>query len=167
MARPWAIPGTPGLEHRIGGLEKDYDTGDVSYEAENHRRMTEARAAKIDGIANHIPPQGIDRGADHGRVVVVGWGSSYGPISRAVGNLRDAGHDVSHIHIRHLWPLPRNLGDLLQGFAHVLVPETNTGQLLTLLRSRYLVPAVGLNKVTGRPFKIREIEDAIRARLES
>jgi 2-oxoglutarate ferredoxin oxidoreductase subunit alpha len=167
LARPWAIPGTAGLEHRIGGLEKDYDTGEVSYDADNHRRMTEARAAKIDGIADHIPPQGVERGDDHGRVAVVGWGSTYGPISRAVGNLCDAGHDVSHIHIRHLWPLPRNLGDLLRGFEHVLVPETNTGQLLTLLRSRYLVPAVGLNKVTGRPFKIREIEDAIRARLEN
>jgi 2-oxoglutarate ferredoxin oxidoreductase subunit alpha len=167
LARPWAIPGTPGLEHRIGGLEKQVDTGDISYDADNHQRMTEARAAKIDGIAADIPPQDVDQGEDHGRVAVVGWGSTFGPISRAVGNLRDDGIDVSHIHIRYLSPLPRNLGDLLGAFKQVLVPEMNAGQLLTLLRSRYLLPAEGLNLVTGRPFKIRQIEDAVRLRLEN
>ncbi|MFQ5955223.1 MAG: 2-oxoacid:acceptor oxidoreductase subunit alpha [Kiloniellales bacterium] len=166
LARPWAIPGTPGLEHRVGGLEKEDVSGHVSYDALNHQRMTEARAAKIAGIADDIAPQAIDQGEAQGRLAVVGWGSTYGPISRAVSNLRAAGHDVAHLHIRHLCPLPRNLGDLLAGFEQVLVPEMNRGQLLTLLRSHYLTPAEGLDKVSGQPFKIAEIEDAARARLE-
>ncbi len=165
LARPWAVPGTPGLEHRIGGLEKDFASGDISYDPANHQRMTEARAAKIAGVADDIPPQGVEDGPQHGRLAVVGWGSTYGPISRAVGNLRDEGRDVSHIHIRHIWPLPKNLGDLLAGFEHVLVPEMNTGQLTTLLRSAYLAPVEGLNKVSGQPFRIAEIEAAIRTRL--
>ena len=167
LARPWAIPGTPGLEHRIGGLEKDYDTGNISYDAANHERMTEARKAKIAGIARDIQPQGVEDGPAHGRLAVVGWGSTYGPISRAVGNLRAEGFDVSHVHIRHIWPLPSNLGELLGGFDGVLVPEMNTGQMTMLLRSQYLVPAEGLSKVSGRPFKIAEIEAAIRDRLDA
>ncbi|MEE8270382.1 MAG: 2-oxoacid:acceptor oxidoreductase subunit alpha [Alphaproteobacteria bacterium] len=166
LAREWVRPGTPGLEQRIGGLEKDYRTGNVSYDPDNHQRMTDVRAAKIARIAEDIPPQTVDQGDDGGRLAIVGWGSTYGPISRAVMNMRVEGLDVSHVHLRHIWPLPASLGDLLRRFDHVLVPEMNTGQLLTLLRSEYLVPAEGLNKVTGRPFKIADIEAAIRSRLE-
>ena len=167
LARVWAIPGTPGLEHRIGGLERDYDSGHISYDAANHQRMTDVRMAKIAGIADDIPVQGVEEGPDSGSLAVVGWGSTYGPINRAVANLRMDGHAVSHIHLRHIWPLPRNLGDLLGAFDHVLVPEMNTGQLRTVLRSEYLIDAEGLNKVSGQPFKIIEIEEAARARLES
>ena len=166
LARPWAIPGTPGLEHRIGGLEKDYDSGHISYDPDNHRRMTEARAAKIARIADDIPLQSIEEGHERGELAVVGWGSTYGPISRAVNNMRIDGYDVAHIHIRHIWPLPPNLGELLAGFGRVLVAEMNTGQLVTLLRSEYLLPAEKLNKVSGQPFKIEEIETAIREYFE-
>ena len=164
LARPWVKPGTPGLEHRIGGLEKD-DAGNISYNPANHQRMTEVRAAKIAGIADDIPPQAVAEGKDNGCLAVVGWGSTYGPINHAVNHLRAGGLDVSHLHLRYIWPLPRNLGDLLAGFERVLVPEMNNGQLLTLLRSQYLVAAEGLNKVSGQPFKISEIEAAVRERL--
>ncbi|HIM77814.1 MAG TPA: 2-oxoacid:acceptor oxidoreductase subunit alpha [Rhodospirillales bacterium] len=166
LARPWAIPGTPGLEHRIGGLEKDSETGHISYDAENHQRMTNVRAAKINGIANDLPAQKVEDGAEEGQLAVVGWGSTYCPINRAFSTLREEGLDVSHIHLRHIWPLPKNLGQLLGGFKKILVPEMNNGQLVTLLRSQYLVNAQGLNKVSGQPFKIAEIETAIRERLE-
>ncbi len=161
LARPWVKPGTPGLAHRIGGLEKDYASGHISYDPENHHRMTMVRKAKIDGIVRDIPPQMVEQGGDKGQLAVVGWGSTYGPISRAVENARGRGLAVSHIHLRHLWPLPGNLGDLLGGFDKILVPEMNTGQLTTVLRDQYLVPAVGVNRVTGKPFKIVEIENAI------
>ncbi len=167
LARPWAIPGTPGLEHRIGGLERDAVSGNISYDPANHQRMTELRATKIARIAEDIPEQAIDQGPDSGPMVVVGWGSSYGPISRAVGDLLSEGVQVSHVHLRHIWPLPRNLGDLLGGFERVLVPEMNMGQLVKLLRSEFLVPAEGLNKVSGKPFMIAEIEAAMRDRLEN
>jgi 2-oxoglutarate ferredoxin oxidoreductase subunit alpha len=166
LSRPWAIPGTPGLEHRIGGLEKDYNTGHISYDPTNHQRMTEVRAAKIRRIADDIPLQAVEEGQEIGRMAVVGWGSTYGPINRAVSRLRARGLPVSHIHIRHIWPLPKNLGQLLAGFTHVLVPEMNTGQLTTLLRSRYLIDVKGLNKVSGQPFKIYEIENAAMELLE-
>ncbi|MBI3113578.1 MAG: 2-oxoacid:acceptor oxidoreductase subunit alpha [Rhodospirillales bacterium] len=166
LARPWAVPGTPGLEHRIGGLEKDYDTGHISYDPINHQRMTEARAEKIRRIADDLPPQTVEDGAEKGRLAIVGWGSTYGPINRAVSELRKKGQDASHIHLRHLWPLPKNLGELLAGFDKVLVPELNTGQLTTLIRSRYLIDAQGLHKVSGQPFKINEIEAAARECLE-
>jgi len=166
LARPWATPGTPGLEHRIGGLEKDFDTGHISYDSANHQRMTEIRVAKINGIANDIPLQTVEEGDDKGEMAVVGWGSTFGPINRAVNALRDEGGKVSHIHIRHIWPLPKNLGDLLEGFDQVLVPELNKGQLSTVLRSQYLTDAQTLSKVSGQPFKISEIEAAIRDRLE-
>jgi len=167
LARVWAVPGTPGLAHRIGGIEKDYDSGHISYDPANHQRMTDVRRAKIAGIADDIPLQAVDEGEEGARLAVVGWGSTFGPINRAVSNLRAQGLDVSHIHIRHIWPLPRNLNGLLSSFDRVLVPEMNSGQLLTLLRSEFLVPAEGLNKVSGQPFMIAEIEAAIRARVET
>jgi 2-oxoglutarate ferredoxin oxidoreductase subunit alpha len=167
LARPWAVPGTPGLEHRIGGLEKDSLTGAISYDPANHELMTETRAAKLDRIARDIPLQTIECGGETGRLAVVGWGSTYGPINRAVSSLVQRGFDVAHIHLRHLCPMPRNLGDLLRGYTKVLVPEMNSGQLVDLLRAEYLVPAEGLNKVSGQPFKIEEIERAVIARLES
>jgi len=166
LARPWAIPGTPGLEHRIGGIEKDHESGHISYDPANHQKMTATRAAKIQGIANDIPAQTVELGPPKGRLAIVGWGSTYGPIDRAVANLLEEGLEVSHIHLRHIWPLPANLKALLEGFDQVLVAEMNNGQLSTLLRSQYLLPIEGLNKVSGQPFKIAEIEAAIHARLE-
>ncbi|MBL8667917.1 MAG: 2-oxoacid:acceptor oxidoreductase subunit alpha [Rhodospirillales bacterium] len=166
LARPWAVPGTPGLEHRLGGLEKDSLTGAISYDPANHQRMTDTRAAKLDRIAEDIPPQTVEAGPDSGPLAVVGWGSTYGPINRAVTSLIERGYNVAHIHLHHLCPLPRNLGELLRRYDHVLVPEMNKGQLVTLLRANYLVPAEGLNKISGQPFKIGEIEAAVLARLE-
>ncbi|HXV85213.1 MAG TPA: hypothetical protein VD793_00865, partial [Gemmatimonadales bacterium] len=166
LARAWAIPGTPGLEHRIGGIEKAFDSGHISYDPENHQKMTETRAAKIAGIANAIPHQSLSLGQPRGKLALVGWGSTYGPIHQAAKQLIQAGHAVAHIHLRYINPFPRNLGDLLRGFDHILVPEMNHGQLVTVLRSTYLVPAEGLNKVTGKPFKIGEIVAAALSRLE-
>ena len=166
LARPWVKPGTPGLAHRVGGLEKNFGSGHISYDPINHQRMTDVRKAKIDGVAKAIPEQIVDQGEAKGRVAVVGWGSTFGPISRAVSNVRREGKAVSHIHLRHLWPLPRNLGALLQGFERIIVPEMNTGQLVNMLRAQYLAPAEGLNKVMGRPFTISEIEAAIRSKLD-
>jgi 2-oxoglutarate ferredoxin oxidoreductase subunit alpha len=155
-------PGTPGLEHRIGGLEKDYDSGHISYDPDNHARMTQARAAKIAGIARDIPLQTATLGEEHGALAVVGWGSTFGPIHQAVLIAREEGRDVTHIHVRYMSPFPRNLGDLLKRYDRVLVPEMNNGQLVRLLRAEYLIPAEGLSKVTGKPFKVSEILDAIR-----
>ena len=166
LARPWVKPGTPGLEHRIGGLERAYDSGNVSYDPENHQRMTNVRVKKIEGIADDIPLQSVEVGTDSGQLAVVGWGSTYGPIRTAVRNLRAEGKAVSHIHLRYINPMPKNLGELLARFDKVLVPEMNMGQLSTILRDRFLVPAEGLHKVTGKPFRIVEIEDGIRASLE-
>ncbi|MBI4503589.1 MAG: 2-oxoacid:acceptor oxidoreductase subunit alpha [Gemmatimonadetes bacterium] len=167
LARAWAIPGTAELMHRIGGLEKAYDSGHISYDPENHQKMTELRAAKIAGIANDIPLQKVHLGGPRGRLAIVGWGSTFGAISQAVRQVRAQGQDVSHIHLRHLNPFPRNLGDLLKGFERVLVPEMNNGQLVQLLRAAYLVPAQGLNKVAGKPFKVSEIVRGIQTALES
>ena len=165
LARSWAVPGVAGLEHRIGGIEKDYDSGHISYDPANHQKMTNVRFAKIQGIADDTPPQKVDNGPDIGKMAIVGWGSSYGPISRAVDNLLAEGLEVSHIHIRNIWPLPKNLGGLLSGFDQVVVPEMNNGQMLTVLRSEYLVDAQGINKVTGQPFTIAELEEGVRAQL--
>ncbi len=167
LSRVWAVPGTPGLEHRIGGIEKDSDSGNISYDPANHQLMTDLRRDKVLGVAKDVAPQDFEQGSSGDQLVVVGWGSTYGPISRAVDNLRAEGLSVAHLHLRHIWPLPLNLGELLGGFDKILVPEMNDGQLVTLLRSEYLVPAEGLNKVTGKPFKISEIEAAVRARLEA
>jgi 2-oxoglutarate ferredoxin oxidoreductase subunit alpha len=167
LARPWALPGTPGLEHRVGGLERDYDTGHISYDPENHQRMTDVRLAKVAGIADDIPQQSVTLGNETGELALVGWGSTFGPIRQAVKKARAEGRQVSHIHLRYLNPFPRNLGALLQGFNHILVPEMNAGQLVTMLRSTYLVPAVGLPKVSGKPFKVREVTAGIESLLES
>ena len=162
LARPWVKPGTPQLEHRIGGLEKDYDSGHISYDPDNHARMTNARADKIAGIAQDIPEQGVALGDDHGALAVVGWGSTFGPIHQAVKIARDEGRDVAHIHVRYLSPFPRNLGELLKRYDRVIVAEMNNGQLVRLLRAEYLIPAEPLRKVTGKPFRVTEIVQAIR-----
>jgi 2-oxoglutarate ferredoxin oxidoreductase subunit alpha len=167
LARNWAIPGTPGLTHRIGGLEKDYDTGHISYAAANHELMCQTRAAKIAGIANDVPEQRIDVGDDSGKLLVLGWGSTYGAIREAVQRCRTRGLSVSHAHVHYLNPLPKNLGELLKRFDRVLVPELNLGQLVKLVRSQYLVPAESFPKVQGHPFKISEIEERIRQMMES
>ncbi len=161
LARPWAIPGTPGLEHRIGGLEKSDVTGDVSYDAENHMRMVSYRAEKVAKIANDIPDVAVI-GEPEGELLVLGWGSTYGAIVSAAQRARAGGLRVSCAHLRYLSPFPKNLGDVLSRFQKVLIPELNLGQLRMLIRARYLIDAVGLNKVTGRPFKIGEIEAKIK-----
>src|SRR5213596_199006 len=162
LARPCVKPGTPQLEHRIGGLERDYDSGHISYDPDNHARMTKARADKIAGIANDIPPQTVALGEDHGKLAVVGWGSTFGAIHQAVKIARDEGTDVAHIHVRYLSPFPRNLGELLKRYERVLVPEMNNGQLVKLLRAEYLVDAQGFSKVTGKPFRVTDIVQRIR-----
>ncbi len=166
LARNWAIPGTPGLMHRIGGIEKDYDTGHISYDSDNHHRMTKVRAAKVDGITRDIPEQAVATGEDRGRLAVVGWGSTFGAINQAVKRCRSDGVDVSHIHIRHIWPLPANLGELLARFDRVMVPEMNNGQLVHLLRSRYLVDAESITQISGQPFKVSTLDQEIRKRVE-
>jgi len=161
LARMWAIPGTPGLEHRIGGLEKEDITGNVSYDPENHEKMVRIRAEKVDRIANDIPPVEVMGDPEGGDVLVIGWGSTYGAIDQAVGRVRRRGGKVSSIHLKYLNPFPSNLGEVLQRFEKILVPEMNMGQLAMLLRARYLVDAIGLNKIQGQPFKIKEIERKI------
>ena len=158
-ARPWIKPGTPGLMHRIGGIEKQVGTGNIDYSPANHQAMTDARKAKIDGIA--MPDQEVALGDDTGKVAVVGWGSTYGPIRQAVRRWREKGQAVSHIHVRHVWPLPKNLGALLAGFDKVLVPEMNTGQFKTVLRDQLLIDVESLTKTSGQPFQIAELEAAI------
>ena len=158
-ARPWVKPGTPGLMHRIGGIEKHELTGNIDYSPDNHQRMTDLRKGKVEGI--DVPDQDVCLGNMSGKLAVVGWGSTFGPIHRAVDNSIRKGMDVSHIHVRHIWPMPKNLGDLLKGFDHVLVPEMNTGQFKTVLRDQFLVDAEALTKTSGQPFQIAELEEAI------
>jgi len=165
-ARVWAIPGTPGLEHRIGGLEKDRKTGHISYDPTNHHRMTQLREQKISGIARGLESAKVDQGEDEGDMLVVGWGSTYGSISQAVRKLREMGHQVSHLHLRNIWPLPRGTGELLRSFNSVLVPELNNGQLVKLLRAEYLVDAESLTRVTGKPFQIAALVRAVEERLQ-
>ena len=167
LARVWAKPGTPGLEHRIGGIEKSFETGDISYDPDNHQKMTDVRKDKIDGIADHITEQEVSLGGQTGELAVVGWGSTYGAIHQGVKRCRAEGLDVSHIHVRHMWPMPSNFEDLLRGFDRVLVPEMNMGQFVEVIRSKFLIDAQRLNKVSGQPFKIREVEEAIKALLEA
>jgi 2-oxoglutarate ferredoxin oxidoreductase subunit alpha len=161
LARPWAKPGTPGLLHRIGGIEKANLTGNIDYSPANHQLMTDTRSDKVLGIADDIPDQEVTLGNEGGKLAIVGWGSTFGPIHQAVRRQRMRGRDVHHIHIRHIWPMPKNLAVLLRSYEHILVPEMNTGQLKTVLRDQFLVDAKPLNKVSGQPFRISEIEDAI------
>ncbi len=164
LGRPWVTPGTPDLMHRIGGLEKDLRTGNISYEADNHQAMTNLRADKVTAVAKFIPAQKVEIGPEHGRLAVVGWGSTYGAIYQAVRAIPAHEH-VSHIHIRYLSPLPDNLGELLRGFDRILVPEMNMGQLASLLRDKLGVETVQFNKVTGQPFLISELVQKIRGLL--
>lgn len=163
LARPWVKPGTPGLKHRIGGIEKQVGTGNLDYSPENHQAMTDIRQAKVAGI--DVPDQELLLGQAGDDLVVVGWGSTYGPIHQAVRRARAAGKKVAHLHIRYIVPMPANMGDLLRSFGKVIVPEMNTGQLKTVLRDKYLVDAKPLNKVSGQPFTIAEIEAAIAGEL--
>ncbi len=156
LARPWALPGTPGLEHRIGGLEKEDVTGTVSYDPANHEHMIKIRAAKVAKIADDIPPQPLD-GPDSGDVLVLSWGGTYGTCATAVHTVQARGQAVTHCHLRYLNPLPKELGDIMQRFKTVLIPELNMGQLRTMIRAEYLVDAVGLNKVQGKPFSVAEV----------
>lgn len=165
LARVWIKPGTPGLTHRIGGIEKNVDSGHIDYAPANHQKMTDMRHNKVAGIADRIPDQDVCLGSNGGRLAVVGWGSTFGPIHQAVRRARARGVDVSHIHLRYIWPNPSNLGDLLRSYDHILVPEMNKGQLKTLLRDQYLVDARPVTKVSGQPFKISEIEAAIEEAL--
>jgi 2-oxoglutarate ferredoxin oxidoreductase subunit alpha len=161
LARPWAVPGTPELEHRIGGLERQNLTGNVNYEPENHHLMTQLRAEKIQRIANDIPEVEVYGDEEGGDLLVLGWGSTYGVNRTAVQRARGQGKSVSQAHLRHLNPFPKNLGDVLGRFKKVLIPENNMGQLRLLIRGEFLVDAVGLNRITGRPFAIREVEEKI------
>ncbi len=165
LARVWAKPGTPGLEHRIGGIERNFESGDISYDPDNHQKMTDTRKAKIDGIARYIPEQEVEQGTGSGKLAVLGWGSTHGAIFQAVKRCRAEGLDVSQIHVRYMFPLPANLGELLANYDRVLVPEMNTGQFVAVIRSRFLIDAKGLSKVMGQPFKISEIVSAIKAQL--
>jgi 2-oxoglutarate ferredoxin oxidoreductase subunit alpha len=161
LARPWAIPGTPGLEHRIGGIEKADGSGNISYDPDNHDLMVRTRAAKIEGIANSIPPLEVDDPTGHARLLVLGWGSTYGSIGAAVRRARREGHDVAQAHLRHMNPFPANLGEVLRRYDKVLVPEINLGQLALLLRGKYLVDVISYNRVRGLPFRAAELAEAI------
>ena len=159
--RPWAIPGTEGLQHRIGGLEKQERTGNVSYDPENHERMVKARANKIAKIADYIPEQKIDNGPDKGTIIILGWGSTYGAIKTAVKDLLDEGHSVAHAQLTYIHPFPRNLGDILSNFEHILIPEINDGQLDILVRNKFLLPTHRYNKVKGLPIAKDEIKEKV------
>ncbi len=166
LSRPWAIPGTPGLEHRIGGLSSEHLTGNVSYSPSNNEMMVRLRARKIAGIAREIPPIQVFGDAQGGDLLLVGWGSTYGTLREAVTNLRAKGKSVSHVHLRYLNPLPSDFGDVLRRFKKVMVAEMNMGQLLKMIRADYLIDAVGCNKIQGRPFKVSEVESRIMRALE-
>jgi 2-oxoglutarate/2-oxoacid ferredoxin oxidoreductase subunit alpha len=160
--RPWAIPGTPGLEHRIGGLEKENITGNVSYDPENHQLMVKLRQEKVDKIADYIPEQTLDNGPEKGDVLVLGWGSTYGVIKTAVIDLLEEGYSVAHAHLRYIRPFPKNLGDLLKNYKTVIIPEINNGQLVKIIRDQYLVDAKPYNKVMGVPITKAELVEAIK-----
>jgi len=162
LVREWALPGTKGLEHRIGGIEKEWDTGNISYNPENHERMVKVRAAKVARIADSIPLQTIDSGADSGKVLVLGWGSTYGVIKTALKECLEEGLEVSHAHLRYIEPFPKNLGEIIKKFDKVLIPEMNNGQLVKIIRDKFLVDAKGLNKIKGIPFSTPEIVLAIK-----
>jgi 2-oxoglutarate ferredoxin oxidoreductase subunit alpha len=165
LARPWAVPGTPGLEHRIGGIEKADGSGNISYDPSNHDTMVRLRQAKVDGIARDIPPLAVDDPSGDAELLVLGWGSTYGPIGAAVRAVRDDGLRVAQAHLRHLNPFPANTGELLRRYRRVLIPEMNLGQLALVIRGRYLIDAISFTRVRGLPFKSDELADAIRGAL--
>jgi len=165
LVRPWAIPGTPGLEHRIGGLEKQDVTGNVNYEPENHQHMVFTRQAKVDRIAQYIPEQKLDSGPEKGKVLVVGWGSTYGAIKSACLHLQSEGYEVSHAHIRYVRPFPKNLGEILKNFDHVIIPEINNGQLVKIIRDQFFIDAKPYNKIMGIPITKTELVDEIKKLL--
>ena len=162
LVRPWAIPGTPGLEHRIGGLEKQNITGNVSYDPENHQLMVKIREEKVEKIADYIPLQQLDSGPEKGELLILGWGSTYGAIKSAVAELQHEGYAISHAHLRHLRPFPKNLGEILKNFRHVLVPEINNGQLIKIIRDKYFVDAKGYQKIMGVPITKTELVMKVR-----
>lgn len=165
LVRPWAIPGTPGLEHRVGGLEKQDVTGNISYDPDNHQHMVNTRQRKVDLIAEHIPEQKLDSGPDKGKVLVLGWGSTYGAIKSACNDLQLQGHAVAHAHLRYVRPFPRNLGEMLKNYDHILIPEINNGQLVRIIRDIYLVDAKPYNKVMGIPITKGELVEEIKKLL--
>jgi len=161
LARSWAIPGTKGLEHRIGGLEKENETGNISYDPENHEFMTKMRTARIEKIADYIPLQTIDNGKEKGKLLVLGWGSTYGAIRTAVKELIAEGYDVANAHVKYMHPLPKNLGNIVKNFEKVLIPEMNNGQFIKIIRDKFLVDAIGFNKIKGIPFASGEIKNKV------
>ena len=165
LVRSWVVPGTPGLEHRIGGIEKQNITGNVSYDPENHQLMVKIREEKVDKIADDIREQRLDSGAEKGKLLVLGWGSTYGVIKSAVAELQSQGHEVSHAHIRYVRPFPRNLGDIIKNFEQVLIPEINNGQLIKIIRDKYLVDAKAYNKIMGIPITKGELTEAMKKML--
>jgi len=165
LSRPWAIPGTPGLEHRIGGIEKQDVTGNINYEPLNHEHMVRLRAAKVEAVANDIPDV-VPEGDPDGDLLIVAWGSTHGPITAGLQAQRAKGRRIGHVHLRHLNPLPTNLGEVIKRYKKVLVPEMNMGQLVMVLRAKYLVDAQGFNKIQGKPFKTSEIEQKIEEMLD-
>jgi len=165
LVRPWAIPGTPGLEHRIGGLEKEDGTGNVSYDPDNHQHMVKTRQAKVDKIADHIPLQTIDNGPEKGKVLVLGWGSTFGAIKSAVAELLHEGKSVAHAHLRYMRPFPKNLGEILRNYETVIVPEINNGQLIKIIRDVYFVDAKGYNKIMGIPITKTELVEELKKYL--
>jgi len=161
LVRDWPIPGTPGLEHRIGGLEKEDVSGNVSYDPDNHEHMVQTRQAKVDKIADSIPLQEIDNGLPAGKVLVIGWGSTFGAIKTAVKELIAEGYEVGHAHLRYIQPMPKNIGEIIGNYDKVLIPEMNNGQLIKLIREKFLVDAIPLNKIKGMPFAASEIKKKI------
>ena len=162
LSRPWAIPGTPGLEHRIGGLEKQNGTGNISYDPANHEFMIHLRAEKIDRIADYIPDQALDNGPEKGDLLILGWGGTYGALKTATRDLLAEGYSVAHAHLRHLNPMPKNLGNMLKNYKQVLIPELNSGQLIKIIRDKYFIDAKGLNKVQGLPFTTIEVKNKVK-----
>jgi 2-oxoglutarate/2-oxoacid ferredoxin oxidoreductase subunit alpha len=166
LVRPWVIPGTPGMEHRIGGLEKQNITGNISYDPENHQLMVKIRQEKVDKIADHIPEQKLDSGAEKGKLLVLGWGSTYGSIKSACAQLQAQGMEIAHAHLRYVRPFPKNLGDIIKNFESVLIPELNNGQLVKIIRDVYGVDAKGYNKIMGIPFTKTELIDVMKEMLK-
>jgi 2-oxoglutarate ferredoxin oxidoreductase subunit alpha len=167
LVRPWAVPGVKGLEHRIGGLEKEHETGNISYDPENHQFMVKLRAEKVEKVALDFPPSKLDQGEVGARLLIVGWGSTYGTIKTAVEALIYEGYSVAHLHLRYLNPLPNDLEHILSASEQVLVPELNNGQLVKILRDRFLIPAQAYNKIKGLPFTVSEIKELVKSKINS